>query len=76
MTIDKKICWGCDHWWVNNEDGIRGGCRAFPDGIPDEHFIGPKNSHDKVFKDQKNDFVYTPAKRDTDIYSRKIEIYQ
>ena len=75
MQYEKDICFGCDHWCSNNDEGLRGGCRAFPDGIPTE-FIGGKHSHDKIIKSQTGDYVYTPAKREKDIFGRKIEIYQ
>ena len=86
MTKIKSICWGCDHFCINNDDGLTQGCRAFPDGIP--FFIGDKHSHDEIFdkdctaikslklKPQVGDYVYTPAKREKNIFGRKIEIYQ
>jgi len=60
---------------MNNDDDLIGGCRAFPNGVPNE--IGDINSHDKPLVDwQNNDFVYMPAKRETTLYGRKITIYQ
>jgi len=73
MRIDD-ICQGCEHVLTNNNDGLRRGCRAFPDGIP--RFIGDTNSHDIPVEWQVSDYVYTPAKKKVDRYGRKIKIYQ
>ena len=56
MDVDYSICWGCDHYWANNEDGLLKGCRAFPDGIssgtsPGSPSIGFEHSHDKPYKE-------------------------
>ena len=72
----ERICFGCEHFCLNNDDGLRSGCRAFPDvkGIP--NWVGNKNSHDKVVKGQVGDYVYMPAKRKIDILGRIIKVYQ
>jgi len=67
------ICDGCDHFCLNNDDGFWGGCRAFR-GIPNE--IGDKHSHDKPLDYQKNDYVYTPAKKKVNRFGDEIDIYQ
>ncbi|MDZ4709352.1 MAG: hypothetical protein SH818_13220 [Saprospiraceae bacterium] len=45
------ICWTCKHL-----DDINGGCKAFPDGIPDEVLVS--NEHSKRLPDQLNDIVF------------------
>jgi len=45
------ICSSCKHF-----DRINGGCKAFPDGIPDS--INNKNDHNKPLPGQKNKIVY------------------
>ena len=76
MKYKNNICDGCDHACFNNEDdGLRMGCRAFPDGI-DTHVIGSLHTHDKPIEGQKNDYVYMPAKRKVDLAGNKIEIFQ
>ena len=69
-----SICMGCDHFCLNNNDDMIYGCRAFPEGIPDN--IGYFHSHDVVIDGQVGDFVYTPAKAKYDIVGDKIEILQ
>ena len=49
------ICFNCQH----NVPGEMG-CKAFPDGIPEEVLL--HNKHNKPLKNQKNDLVYTPIK--------------
>ncbi|MGJ8594134.1 MAG: hypothetical protein ACSHXF_16410 [Aquaticitalea sp.] len=49
-TIDL-ICFKCKHWFE-----FAGGCRAFPDGIPDSILVS--NKHNRPIVNQKNDFVY------------------
>lgn len=49
QTIDL-ICFNCKHWVAVE------GCKAFPDGIPDE--ILQTNKHDKPLPDQKNNLVF------------------
>ena len=72
----KRICSGCDHLCLNNDDGLIHGCRAFPDilGIPD--WIGNKHSHDTIIKGQTGDYVYMPAPKEFNIRGHKIEICQ
>lgn len=50
-TIDL-ICYNCKHF--NN---MEPGCKAFPEGIPDE--ILQTNEHSKPLPEQKNDLVFT-----------------
>ena len=98
----NNICFGCDHFCDNNEDGLGIGCRSYPKGISTKIIHDP-HSHDKVIKSavdvletitekmkkynmtwflesekivQTGDYVYTPAKREKNIFGRKIEIYQ
>lgn len=52
------ICFTCKH----NVEG-ENGCKAFPDGIPDE--ITLTNKHNKPLKNQKNDLVYVPIDKAT-----------
>ena len=75
--MDRKydICWGCEHNSTISDAIPFGGCRAFPDGVPNS-IIGDIHSHDKPFSWQKNDFVYMPTKRKITKTHRKIEIYQ
>lgn len=54
-TTLNLICFECKHF---NEDGI--GCKAFPEGIPDE--ILQSNEHAKPLADQKNEIVFEPIK--------------
>lgn len=49
-TIDL-ICFDCVHF-----DEINGGCKAFPDGIPDEILL--TNKHSKPLPNQGNDIVF------------------
>jgi len=80
MQWINNICFGCEHWCNNNDDGLLMGCRAFPKGIPDE--IGGEHTHDSVFwgnnlyKRQVGDYVYTPAKKKVNRRGHIIEIYQ
>ena len=69
------ICDGCDHFCLNNDDGFWRACRAFPGGIPMNE-IGDINSHDKPLDYQKNDYVYTPAKKKVNRFGDEIDIYQ
>jgi len=74
--IANNICFGCDHFCLNNEDGLFCGCRAFPDGIPRKYDIGLPHSHDVVIDGQVGDFVYTPAKAEFNVAGRRIRIRQ
>lgn len=58
MTDDRnmkymvsKICTICKHYDVDNSSFIKEGnvCEAFPDGIPDEIWLG-KNDHKKPYQ--------------------------
>ena len=75
MRRSECICFGCEHLHLNNDDGLRGGCRAFPDGIPTDE-IGNKYSHDKIVEGQVGDYVYTRTKREKNNFGREIWIYQ
>lgn len=59
MQTSNFKCGICKHFWTNNKDGIFGGCRAFPDGIPDEAKEG--NAHNKPIKGQIGDYTYEEA---------------
>lgn len=52
------ICFKCKHFCANTNYETMGGCRAFPEGIPDG--IGTPHSHDKVKKGQIGNYIYTP----------------
>jgi hypothetical protein len=66
------ICLNCKHFNSNNPDGLLQGCRAFPDGIPDEPIMSIypdgsvvdeqvfKNKHDSKLKGQIGDYLYDP----------------
>jgi len=56
MRRSEFICFGCEHFCSNNDDGLRKGCRAFPDGIPTDE-IGGKHSHDKIIEGQVGDLI-------------------
>jgi hypothetical protein len=56
MDPVNLICFKCIHL---NPDG--GGCRAFPQGIPDEILSG-ENLHKKPLPEQKNKIVFEPIK--------------
>jgi hypothetical protein len=49
-TIDL-ICFKCKHWLE-----LKGGCNAFPDGIPD--LILLNNKHSKPIENQMNNLVF------------------
>jgi len=50
----------CDHCVHVFQPGEGTGCKAFPEGIPDQILL--ENKHDKPLKDQGNDLVFTPKK--------------
>lgn len=54
VKTDDFICFKCKHW-----SDFSLGCKAFPEGIPDE--ITLTNKHDEPLEGQKNDLVFTPA---------------
>jgi len=70
-----KICYGCDHFCANNNDGLKGGCRAFPNGHKPDNICLP-HSHDVVLDGQVGNFVYTPAKKEFNRYKQKIVRFQ
>lgn len=53
---DRHRCFECAHYYFNNGEGTNDGCRAFPDGIPNNAHGG--YSHKKVMTGQVGDFVY------------------
>jgi hypothetical protein len=46
----SSVCSGCKHFNIDESKYIKGGnvCDAFPDGIPDEIWLG-KNDHKKPY---------------------------
>jgi hypothetical protein len=56
MEWTNFICFNCVHA-IDNPIG----CKAYPDGLPDQVF--ETNKHNKPFKGQKNNLIYTPKKR-------------
>ena len=80
MKRINNICFGCDHFCINNDDNLLCGCRAFPEGIPD--MIGGLHTHDDVFignhlwRPQLGNFTYTPAKYKYNKFFQEIIIYQ
>lgn len=50
------ICDNCKHVY---EDAF--GCKAFPEGIPDE--ILERNEHSKPLPDQKNKIIFEPKEK-------------
>ena len=53
------ICFKCKH-----RDIFEDGCKAFPDGIPDEILSGD-NDHSKPLPGQQNDIVFEPKEKDS-----------
>lgn len=53
-TIDL-ICFDCKHF-----NPFKGGCEAFPEGIPDK--ILEDNIHDNPIPGQDNEIVFEPKK--------------
>lgn len=56
MEAVNFVCFNCEHFTDEAP-----GCKAFPDGIPEEITSG-KNKHRKPLKGQKNDIVFKRAK--------------
>lgn len=52
MEAKKLVCFKCKHFKM-----FKGGCDAFPNGIPSEITSG-KNQHSKPLKGQKNKIVF------------------
>lgn len=50
----ELICFKCKHFRE-----FKGGCDAFPDGIPDE-IVSGENQHLKPLPDQKNNIIFEP----------------
>jgi len=74
-----SICEGCEHFSLNNDDRLKGGCRAFSRGIPNA-IIGDLHSHDEAFTGyppQVGDYVYKAVTdRRINRFERNINIYQ
>lgn len=58
MEAIELICFNCKHFQI-----VEGGCKAFPDGIPDEITSG-LNQHSKPLPEQENNIVFE-AKKDS-----------
>lgn len=56
-------CFKCEHYCMNNFDGLTSGCRAFPNGIPESVKIG--YNHNEIIKGQKGDFIFTEIKEES-----------
>ena len=56
MQAVNLVCFRC-----KNFRRFKGGCTAFPDGIPDEITSG-KNRHSQPLKGQKNKIVFEQMK--------------
>ena len=56
MEAVDLVCFKC-----RNFRRFKGGCLAFPDGIPDQITSG-QNEHSKPLKGQKNKIVFEPIK--------------
>jgi hypothetical protein len=54
MEAVNLICFKCKHFEM-----FKGGCKAFPDGIPDAITSG-LNKHSKPLKGQTNTIVFEP----------------
>jgi hypothetical protein len=55
MEPKNFICFKCEHY-----DDFGPGCKAFPEGIPEEITEGT-NKHAKPLPGQGNDLVFKPA---------------
>lgn len=62
MYIYPMLCFTCKHASMNNHDGLLGGCRAFPNGIPEEAKGG--YNHHEVLPGQMGEYVYELANYD------------
>lgn len=60
--IGDHLCDSCIHLYLNNNDKGNNGCRAFPNGIPNEAKCG--YNHLKIIDGQIGDYVYQEAKYD------------
>ena len=54
MEAKNLICFKCKHLRL-----FKGGCDAFPDGIPAQITSG-KNQHSKPLPNQENNIVFEP----------------
>lgn len=59
MYIVNPLCNQCKHACLNYGDGSGHGCRAFPNGIPEEAKGG--YNHHKVLPGQVGEYVYELA---------------
>lgn len=60
MTIGNPLCHKCKHFYLNVGENGRSGCKAFPDGIPDE--VRGGYNHRNVLPHQVGKYVYEEAK--------------
>ena len=51
METKNLQCLDCKHY-----NAIGGGCKAFPEGIPDSFLMGKK--HNKVLKNQIGEYIF------------------
>lgn len=59
--ILNPLCDSCRHLYLNNGEGIIG-CRAFPDGIPDDVYGGYR--HRQIYTGQVGIYVYEKIKEE------------
>lgn len=52
---DDNLCFKCEHFCSNNYDGLGCGCRAFPNGIPDDVKCW---QHTCIFEGQVGTYVF------------------
>lgn len=57
----NRLCDDCVHNFLNNDEGVCG-CRAFPNGIPEEAHYG--HAHHNTISGQNGDYVYRKATYD------------
>jgi hypothetical protein len=56
MIYVQPICLKCIHYFIETST-----CKAFPNGIPDEIYLG-ENHHLKPLQGQQNDIVFEALK--------------
>ncbi len=56
MIYLQSICFDCIHYFIET-----GTCKTFPNGIPDEIYLGD-NDHRKPLSAQQNDIVFEALK--------------
>ena len=65
-------CFKCEHFCLNNHDGLSCGCRAFPKGIPYDFNC---SKHLTVVEGQVGDFVFKELKKDATTPFREYEAF-